>query len=196
VIPRLVNFSGVLNDADGKPLTGNVILTLSLYAEQDRGTPLWVETQTVQLDGQGHYSLLLGATQPNGLPMDLFTNGTAQWLGIQPNLPAAAEQPRVLLVGMPYALKASDADTLGGLPASAFVQAGAASQASSTSSNETSSDPANTRVSGQDSAVQPLSLGGTGTTDFVPLWTNSTTLGSSVLFQSGTGSSAKLGLNT
>jgi hypothetical protein len=28
------------------------------------------------------------------------------------------------------------------------------------------------------------------------LWTNSTTLGSSVLVQSGTGSTAKLGLNT
>jgi hypothetical protein len=37
---------------------------------------------------------------------------------------------------------------------------------------------------------------GTGTTDFVPLWTNSTTLGNSVLFQLGTGSAAKVGVNT
>jgi hypothetical protein len=35
-----------------------------------------------------------------------------------------------LLVGIPYALKAADFNTLGGLPASAFVQA--AVQASST----------------------------------------------------------------
>jgi hypothetical protein len=137
---------------------------------------------------------LLGATQPNGLPLDLFTNGTAQWLGIQPNLPAAAEQPRVLLVGMPYALKAADSDTLGGLPASAFVQA--AVQASSTAPGGTSSNPANAQAGGQDSIASPLTLGGTGTTDFIPLWTNSTTLGSSVLFQSGSGSSAKVGLNT
>lgn len=38
---------------------------------------------------------------------------------------------------------------------------------------------------------------GTGTTDFLPLWTNSTgTLGTSVLFQSGTGTTAKIGINT
>lgn len=33
------------------------------------------------------------------------------------------EQPRVLLVAVPYALKAGDAETIGGLPASAFVLA-------------------------------------------------------------------------
>jgi hypothetical protein len=192
-VPRLVNFSGVLKDSSGKALTGSVTLTLSLYTEQDGGSPLWVETQSVQPDDQGHYTLLLGATQPNGLPLDLFTSGTAQWLGIQPALPGAVEQPRVLLVGMPYALKAVDSDTLGGLPASAFLQAAAASQTSSASAGGTFSG---TQVSGQDSTVSPLTLGGSGTTDYIPLWTNSTTLGSSVLFQAGTGSTAKLGLNT
>jgi hypothetical protein len=191
-VPRLVNFSGVLKDSTGKALTGTVALTLSLYAEQDGGSPLWVETQSVQPDDQGHYSLLLGATQPNGLPLDLFTSGTAQWLGVQPELPGAAEQPGVLLVGMPYALKAVDSDTLGGLPASAFLQAAAASQTSSASAGGTFSG---TQVSGQDSTASPLALSG-GTTDFIPLWTSSSTLGSSVLFQSGTGSTAKLGLNT
>jgi hypothetical protein len=44
-VPRLVNFSGVLNDSNGKPITGSVTLTLSLYAEQEGGTPLWTETQ-------------------------------------------------------------------------------------------------------------------------------------------------------
>jgi hypothetical protein len=40
-------------------------------------------------------------------------------------------------------------------------------------------------------------VSGTGTADFVPLWTNSSgTLGNSVLFQSGTGSTAMVGINT
>jgi|HubBroStandDraft_2_1064218.scaffolds.fasta_scaffold14066_2 hypothetical protein len=40
-------------------------------------------------------------------------------------------------------------------------------------------------------------VSGTGTTDFIPLWTNSTgALGNSVLFQSGTGSTVKVGVNT
>lgn len=39
-------------------------------------------------------------------------------------------------------------------------------------------------------------VAGTGTTDFLPLWSNSTTLGNSVLFQSGAGTTAKIGINT
>jgi hypothetical protein len=42
----------------------------------------------------------------------------------------------------------------------------------------------------------PPPLSGTGTTDYLPLWTNATTLGSSVLFESGTGATAKVGINT
>ncbi|HXM64644.1 MAG TPA: hypothetical protein VN950_27530 [Terriglobales bacterium] len=50
----------------------------------------------------------------------------------------------------------------------------------------------------QESATDEVSppVSGSGTTDFLPLWTNSTTLGSSVLFQSGTGAKAKLGIGT
>jgi hypothetical protein len=47
--------------------------------------------------------------------------GEARWLGVQPE--GQAEQPRVLLLRGPYALKAGDAQTLGGLPSSAFVLA-------------------------------------------------------------------------
>lgn len=79
VVPRLINFSGTLKDSTGKPLTGDVTLTLSLYAAQEGGTPLWVETQNVQFDDQGRYSLLLGATEADGLPLDLFTSGEARW---------------------------------------------------------------------------------------------------------------------
>ena len=45
-----------------------------------------------------------------------------------------AEKPRTLLMSVPYALKAADAETIGGLPPSAFVKAaapGAASPAAS-----------------------------------------------------------------
>ena len=52
-----------------------------------------------------------------------FSNGEARWLGVQAE--SQPEQPRILLVSVPYALKASDAETLGGLPASAFLRSGA-----------------------------------------------------------------------
>jgi len=76
----------------------------------------------VPLDEQGRYTVLLGSASADGLPLDLFANGKARWLGVWPQLAGVAEPPRALLVGVPYALKAADTDTLGGLPASAFLQ--------------------------------------------------------------------------
>ncbi|MBZ5543879.1 MAG: tail fiber domain-containing protein [Acidobacteriia bacterium] len=117
-VPRLVRFNGTLKDATGKPLSGPVDVTFELFREQSGGEPVWWETQTVEADAQGQYSALLGATQPNGLPMDLFTAGEARWLGVAAG---KIEQPRVLLVSVPYAFKAGDAETLGGKPATAYV---------------------------------------------------------------------------
>ena len=134
VVPRFVPFSGVVKDASGKAQTGTVGLTISLYAEAEGGVPLWSEAQNVTLDTRGRYNVLLGATLPEGLPLDLFASGQARWLGVTPQLPDAAEQTRVLLVVTPYALKAADADTLGGMPASAFLLASGATAAGSTGS--------------------------------------------------------------
>ena len=182
-VPRLINFSGTLKDSLGKAVSGNVALTLSLYEDQDGGAPLWTETQTVQADSQGRYTALLGATQPEGLPQDLFTSTRARWLGVAPVLPAVGELPRVLLVGMPYALKASDADTLGGKPASAYVTTdilNAQAAASTASAQGTTPSTAS-----QEPGAQPPTISGGGTTDYIPLWISSSKLGNSTLFETG-----------
>ena len=118
-VPRLVRFSGVLKDAAGKPTHGVVDVTFSLYAIESGGEPLWFETQTVEADSLGRYTVLLGAMHADGLPMDLFASGEARWLGV--SVGKLPEQPRVLLVSVPYARKAGDAETLGGKSATAFV---------------------------------------------------------------------------
>jgi hypothetical protein len=183
VVPRLVSFSGVVKDPKGNPVTGAVDLTFSLYTFEEGGSPLWAETQKVQLDEQGHYTVLLGATNPEGLPLDLFTSGQAQWLGVQPELPGAPEQPRVLLVGMPYALKAVDADTLGGLPASAFAMAPAAAAGT----NSALPSPAQAQaVTSPGAAVPQLSsITGSGTANTLAMFTGSSTIGNSLITQSG-----------
>jgi hypothetical protein len=118
-VPRLIKFSGELRDLAGKPLTGVVDAHFAIYRAQQDAAPIWEETQTLQLDEQGRYTVLLGAMQAEGLPVELFTSGEARWLGIAAGkLP---EQPRVLMVSVPYALKAADAETLGGKPASAYA---------------------------------------------------------------------------
>jgi trimeric autotransporter adhesin len=121
-VPRLVKFGGVLKDLAGEHRTGTVAITFAVYSEADGGTPLWQETQNVQLDQQGRYTVLLGTTKIDGLPKELFSSGEPRWLGVQAQLPGETERARVLLVSVPYALEAANAQTLGGFPPSPFVK--------------------------------------------------------------------------
>lgn len=123
-VPHLVRFSGVLKNSAGIAHTGIVAIRFVIYGESTNGTPLWQEVQNVQVDPQGHYEVMLGASGDEGVPMELFTSGEQRWLGVYALLPGEEEQPRVLLVSVPYALAAGDAKTLGGLPPSAFAKAG------------------------------------------------------------------------
>jgi hypothetical protein len=186
IVPAMVNFSGTLTDGNGKLLSGLMGVTFYLYKDAQGGSPLWLETQSVQADNSGHYKVMLGSTSSHGLPAELFVSGEARWLGVQ--VQGEAEQPRVVLLSVPYALKAGDAQTVGGLPPSAFVMAvpvggGSGTTSSTTSASGSSLEPSNPPVSGS------------GTTNFVPLWTpNGTTLGNSTMFQLGTGTTAKIGI--
>jgi trimeric autotransporter adhesin len=188
VVPKLINYSGVLNDPIGRPLSGLHGVTFLLYKDQQGGAPVWIETQNVTLDKTGRYDVTLGATKSTGVPTELFASGEARWLGVQ--VAGESEQARVLLVAVPYALKAADAETVGGLPASAFVLAAPPSLSVASGS---AAEPS----AGSGAASPGAAVTGSGTQNFVPLWTNSTgALGNSVMFQSGTGSTAKIGINT
>ena len=115
----VMKFSGALSNALDEPRTGTVGITFAFYSEQYGGAPLWLETQNVQLDSEGRYTALLGMTKHEGLPLDFFSSGEARWLGIQAG--TEPEQQRILLVSVPYALKAAEADRLGGMTADEFV---------------------------------------------------------------------------
>ena len=121
-VPPLIPYSGVV---DGKSAAATI--TFLIFKDQQGGEPLFTETQSVAVDANGHFKGQLGATLANGIPMDLFATGEARWLEVQ--VGGEATHPRVLLVSVPYALKAADAATLGGLPPSAFVLARPASEA-------------------------------------------------------------------
>jgi hypothetical protein len=209
-VPHLIKFSGVINPKTNPQIAQTkenenlksqspavVDVTFSLYQLQEGGSALWSESQQVQLDSQGRYSVLLGATLPEGLPLDLFTSGEALWLGVQAQAPGATEQPRVLLVAVPYALKAVDADTLGGKPASAYLSvdnpsatppgAGLAAAASAAAGSGSGKGEAEKKQ-------RSTSPSGSGTANYVPLWLdNNGTLGNSVFYQASNGN---MGLGT
>ncbi len=184
VVPQLVNYSGVLSDVNGKPLSGVVGVTFSLYQEETGGTALWSEIQNVQVSKNGRYAVMLGSTTSTGLPQDVFVSGEARWLGVQAE--GQAEQPRTLLVAVPYALKAGDAETIGGLPASAFMLAASASSANAagTSASAGSVSAAPAALAGGNTTSDVTTTG--GTVNDIPLFSTSTNIQNSILSQTGT----------
>jgi hypothetical protein len=186
-VPHLIPYSGVARDLNGKPLSGTVGITFLLYQHEQGGTALWLETQNVQADARGQYSVQLGATLPNGVPNDLFVSGEARWLAVQ--IAGQAETGRVMLLSVPYALKAGDAATVGGLRPSAFVLAAPGGSSGSASSS--------TSPAGSNSLLPSSSDVTTtgGTVNALPLWTTATNIQSSAITQTGTGKTAKIGIN-
>jgi hypothetical protein len=188
-VPRLVRFSGIAKDETGHAKTGVLGVTFALYKEEESGSPLWLEVQNVQADSNGRYSVLLGSTKPDGIPPDLFTSNEARWLGVQ--LEGQTEQPRVLFVSVPYALKAADAETLGGKPLSAF-------QLVAPQGRGGSSTPSATPAAEQPNEIRCSGSAGCKT-GFLPEFASnggSATVSNSIVTQTGAGAAAKIGLGT
>src|SRR4029077_18245298 len=158
----------------------------------------WMETQNVTPDAHGSYTVLLGANRTNGVPAELFASGGGRWLEVQ--VERQAEQPRILLVSVPYALKAKDAETLGGKPASAFLTTetlagtgnsaatAAAAPASSAAlpSSKTQTTPKKTSSAAQPAvACSSVTSDGTATTNSVAKFTAACTIQSSAITETG-----------
>ncbi|HUH62377.1 MAG TPA: hypothetical protein VLZ50_05235 [Terracidiphilus sp.] len=188
-VPRLIRINGVLNSpsaaqetlSSASPAAGRTAeLTFSLYSEETGGEPLWQETQRVELDAAGHYSALLGSSHPEGLPDELFKTAEAQWLGVARQ--GEAEQPRIMLVSVPFALKAGDAETLGGKPPSAYAPAVTRAAPPNGLVNP---HPGATEAKGRSDA-HSLAITGSGTAGYLPLWSSASALGSSPVFENKT----------
>ena len=180
-VPRLIKFSGVVHQlsAEQRSRKQLVGLTFALYQEQEGGEPLWQETQNVKLYEQGRYSVFLGAT--GELPLEVFTSAEAHWLGIR--VEGGEELPRVLLVSVPYALKAADADTLGGKPASAYLLA-------ETPEGKAGSTPSGSKTTQAPVILSPAisPINGEGTPNRLAKYTaDAFTIGDSMLSDDGTG---------
>jgi hypothetical protein len=182
---NLIRWTASLPEAAGK----TVQVRFDLFQNSAGGVALWSETQRVTVAADGKYSVLLGATTPEGLPATLFAAGDARWIeaklvggaaGADANTAPSEEKkaPRLLLATVPYAFRSLDAASLGGRAASDYITRDELSSAIATNS-----------------AVTPLAgsaLTGTGTANYLPLWTGAATQGNSILYESG----GKIGINT
>jgi trimeric autotransporter adhesin len=140
-----------------------------------------METQNVATDASGNYSVLLGSTTATGLPGDLFSQQEQRWLGVQ--VQGEAEQPRVLLVSVPYAFKAHEAETLGGKSISDFVLVNGVSGANPAGSSKPSgaatanSVPATTGGGITAASQGPTNFSGSTTTQIVGVTQSGTGVG-------------------
>jgi hypothetical protein len=164
-------------------------MTLALYKDELGGEPLWTETQSVEVDKEGRYTVLVGATLAEGLPVELFPSGEPRWLSVE--IQGQPRQSRALLVGVPYALKALDSEKLGGKPASDFVssanlsdqvrqviqaQSEVSGQATSTETLQPGQTKANSTLSPQTTSAGPMlppsTFSGTNSTQIVRVQQN------------------------
>ena len=190
VVPRLIRIRGTVRDEAGKALSGRVAITFSLYKDQDRPDAVWQETQNVQLDSLGHFSTLLGSTSEEGLPLEMFSGGEARWLGVRPE--NQVEQPRALLLSVPYALKSADTEMLGGKPASAFALAPTGPAQTIAGTQQIASTPQlASAVLNWDGRAVPLTActsitsDGTATVNQLSKFTSACNIQNSAIFESG-----------
>ena len=144
-VDRLFRIGGVVPSGPGNAAGGVETIGFAIYDSETGGTILWQELQTVTVDSQGRYSVLLGSMSTEGLPLELFASGEPRWLATHVQRQGQTEQPRSLLTSVPYALraaKASDADTLGGRPASAYLLSPSARGDAAASTRDGSSEAA------------------------------------------------------
>jgi hypothetical protein len=196
-VPHLVNVTGVYQPADGQPPPAGTVVTLLIYADQQGGAPLWQETQNVEFDKSGRFTLLLGATQADGIPLEVFGSGVAQWLALHFAGPGEVEGPRTRITSVPYALRSADADTLGGHPASAYLLAagttagndGKATTGRGTMATTAGQASANGNEPGPPAAQNPVSL---GTVNVLAKYVTAADVGPSALSEL----SGRLGINT
>jgi len=181
-VPRLITLSGAFRPADGRRAAPVETVTLAIYADEAGGSPLWEEKQTIPIGGGGQFTVILGQTERDGIPLEVFAGGDARWLGMLWARPGEVEGPRTRITSVPYALRASDADTLGGRPASAYLladaPAGAATHAAGTRTTTATTGGA--------------SLSTAGAPGYLGMFTDSANLGNSVAYQSG----ARIGIGT
>jgi len=115
--PDMISYQGRLSGAGGMPVDdGSFPAEFSLWNSESGSTVmLWSEPKSISVDS-GIYSVNLGGAVP--FPSTLLDNYP---LYLQVEAGGEVMSPRKLITAVPYAMRAADADALGGDTAGVFV---------------------------------------------------------------------------
>lgn len=104
--PGEIGHQGILTDSLGNPIVaGSFELTFSLYDQQNGGTLLWTEQQTVSVE-EGLFTALLGSVNPIDLQFD-----KPYWLDVE--VDGDVLDPRLRFTASPYSRRAAAVDSVG-----------------------------------------------------------------------------------
>jgi hypothetical protein len=182
-IPQTINYQGLLKNASGVVVAnGDYNLTFKLYDVESGGSPLWAETKLITIL-DGIINTQLGSVSPITLPFD-----TEYWLGI--TIAAEIElSPRIKLASVPYSFTSMNVPDAS-LTAAKIANGQIVKSINSLTDNVNLVAGTNITIvpSGNNLTINAAgggsgSIGGSGTTNYVPVFTNSTTIGNSNLVQ-------------
>lgn len=126
--PELVVYTGQLTYDAGGPVQGLVELQVELFGSASMNDSLWGPFVFVDQPVYGGvFSLVLGDASSPGLASALGQSGGAAWLAFDVN--GVAMTPRQQLVAVPWAMRAGNADSLGGVPAAQYLLDGSVTYA-------------------------------------------------------------------
>jgi len=115
-VPHLINYQGRLTDSSGTPLNGTYDLTFRIYDAEAAGNLLWQETHLGALIQKGIFGILLGSVTSLDLPFD-----KQYYLEIKVGSEVMSPRQRITSAG--YAIRAEEAEKLGGKQPSDYVLA-------------------------------------------------------------------------
>ncbi len=122
-VPHLINFQGVLKDANGQPVADDTYpVKFEIFNSVGPGGGcLWQENQSVATQG-GLFSVVLGSASQGGIPDTAF-NDSARWLAITVgNDPEISPRQRLVSVGYSYRVGTVDGATGGTIFGNTSIQ--------------------------------------------------------------------------
>jgi hypothetical protein len=189
-LPQTINYQGVLKDAAGVTVAnGDYNITFKIYDVSSAGTALWTETKLVNVV-DGIINTKLGSIAPITLPFD-----NAYWLGV--TIAAGSElTPRTELASVPYSFISMNVPDES-LTANKISDGQVVKSLNSLKDNVNLVAGTNISItpSGNDLTINALggsgTIGGSGTTNYIPKFINEANIGNSVIFENST----RIGLN-
>jgi len=158
-IPRTINYQGRASDAAG-PLTGTRQFTLTLYDDATGGNALFTETQGVDFQAGGVFTVVIGAGSPEGIPDDIPFD-VPYWLGVRIEGFNGGNElsPRYELRSAPYSFRSKHASLAAYADAAAFADRADSSDRSGIAETSAFADSSRRSFLADSTATIPRVLG-------------------------------------